>query len=175
MKFKEKLEKIDACQEAINWVKTKGFKKSRETCERGDWMLWYVFRHKKQLGLEDMRLITLAKAKCAGLVKHLMKDKRSLNALKVAERFGVNQATKEDLSAAADAAAVAAVAADPNAYAYAAAAYAAAYAAYTDATYAAVAAAYAAYAADAYADAARKETLSKCADICREVFKDVKS
>jgi hypothetical protein len=118
-----------------------------------------------------------------------MKDQRSRKAVEVAERYGLGQATRDELAAAAYAAAAAAAAAYA-AYAAAAAA-AAAYAAYAAAAayaYAADAAAYAAayaayaaaaayaYAADAaaYADAdARTKTLKQCADIVRAEYPNV--
>ena len=81
-----------------------------------------------------------------------MKDERSTKAIDVAILFGQGKASREELDAAADAAA----------YAYAAAAAYAAYAAD------AAAAAYAADAAAYAAAAARKESLQKSADICRQ-------
>ena len=168
MKFKDKLVKIGACKEAVEWVNGHGFKKSWATCERGDWMLWYVFRERERLGLEDMRLITLAKALTVKLINPLLKDKRNIRALKGAEDFGRGKATRKQLDAAYAAAyAYASDASDAAAYA-ADAAYAYAYA-YAYAADASDAAAYASYASDA-----RKDILSKSADICREVFKDVK-
>jgi hypothetical protein len=49
---------------------------------------------------------------CARQVQHLMTDQRSIDALDVAERFAVGEATDEELSAASDAAWAAAWAAD---------------------------------------------------------------
>jgi hypothetical protein len=167
MSVKEKLEKLNACRGAIEWVSDKDAKTAWETCERGDWMLWIA----KRQGV-NIKQLTLAKVKCASLVKHLMKDDRSLKALEVAEKFALGEATIDELRAAAHAA-------DAVAYAYAA--YAAADAADADA--AAYAAAYAAYAAvDAAAYAAdgayvvRSDILLKAANICREVisFDDLK-
>jgi hypothetical protein len=187
MKFKDKLDDMGACREAVKWVNGHGFKKSWATCQRGDWMLWYVFHNKKDIGLEDMRLITLAKALTVKLILPLLKDKRSIKAVKIAEAFGRGKATREQLYDAADdayAAANAAAYADADA-ADAAAAYAGAAAdAYAADAAAAAGAAADAYAADAYAANAvanavaaanaRKDILSKSADICREVFKDIK-
>jgi len=190
MKFQDNLIKIEACREAVKWVNGKGFKKSWATCERGDWMAWYIGRNKDKFGLSDMRLITLAKVKTANLVKHLMKDKRSLKALKVAENFANGIATREELDNAAAAAAEAAASAAAVYAASAAAVYAAVYAAEAAAEAAAVyaasasavyAAVYAAEAAAVYAaaDAAEaaaaiKKIRSQIADIYREVFKDIK-
>ncbi len=154
--FKKQLQEIDACSEAVEWVEDRTLEQAWSECHRGDWMLWLA----QKRGV-DHRKLTLAKAKCARLVIHLMKDERSRNAMEVAERYGNNEATREELdaaSAAAYTAAYAATAAD----AYDAPAYAAACAADADAAaYAASAAAYA---------VAKKEILQKCADICREVL-----
>jgi hypothetical protein len=149
----QKLEKIHACHEAIEYVKTqKSAILAWENCPRGDWMLWLA----SCLGV-DKRLLTLAKGRCAQTVLYLMKDQRSKDAVKAAIDYGEGNITDQELRAYADAAAYAAAA--YAAYAAAAADAAAAYAAYAaaDAAYAAAdanaaadAAAYAAYAA-AYA------------------------
>ena len=169
-----KLEKIDACRDAREWVATqKNYKEAWQNCERGDWMLWLA----KRLKVDDRKL-TLAKFKCANQVRHLMKDQRSIDALDASEKYGNGEIGREELNAAADAAAAAAAyAADAAAYYADAAAAAAAYAAYAadadaaaaaDADAAAAAAAYAAYAAAAAA--AKKESLKKSADFCREIL-----
>lgn len=142
--FQQLLNDLNACEEAVEWAEGKDWKEVYETCERGDWLLWLLAKTGN-----DHRLLTLAKAKCAETVLHLMKDERSKKAVKVAIDYGNNNATKEQLK---DAAAAAAAAAD--------AAYAAADAAY------AAAAAYAAYAA-----AETKKHLKLCADIIRSVVK----
>ena len=139
MKFKDKLIKMDACEEAVKWVNGKGLKTAWKTCRRGDWMAWYIGRNKDALGLSDMRLITAAKVKTANLVKHLMKDERSLNALRVAQKFADGKATRKQLAWSADEAwsadaASAAAAAWSAAAAAASAAAAAAAAAATEAT-----------------------------------------
>ena len=160
-----KLEKLSACREAIEWVKDqKSPEKAWQNCHRGDWMLWIA----KKLDVDD-RLLTLAKATCANQVRSLMTDQRSLDALDACFRYANGELTREELNtfayAAYDAASDAADAADYADYAayYAAAA---AYAASADA---------AAAAADdaASATAARKESLKKSADICREILTDV--
>ena len=142
-KLNNRLEELNACSEAREWVGDKSLKKAWEKCERGDWMLWYYF---KEAGFT--KELVKAKADCVSLVKHLMKDQRSLDALQACYDYVDSKISKKELKRAA---------------AYAA------YAAYAaSATYAA---AYSAAYADAGADAsARKETLKKCADICREVL-----
>lgn len=51
----------------------------------------------------DKRKLVLVGGRCASLVKHLMKDKRSLKALEVYERYGLGEATEEELEEAANA------------------------------------------------------------------------
>jgi hypothetical protein len=144
--LKQNLIKLNACSESIEWVGDMILKEAWKKCENGSWMLWLAFKMKDKPGWSDIKQITLAKVKCARLVQHLMKDERSLKALDIAEKWAKNEATDKELKAAA---AAAAYAADVTAYAAAAA----------DVT------AYAA--AD---DAARKDTLKQCADICRETL-----
>jgi len=161
-----------------------------DSFDRGDWMLWVIWRAIDRKDEKELRKITLVKAKCANLFRHLMKDVRSKKAIDIALKYGKGLASKEELENAAVAAYAAAVAAnaDTAVAAYAAnaaavAAYAAAVAANADTavtTYAsanadtAYAAAVAAYAsanadADAY-DIAQKEILKKSADIVREHY-----
>ena len=170
---------LSACEDGANYAEACGsYESAWNECERGDLML----RTAKRRNI-DIRKLTKAKVECAKLVEHLMKDERSINLLRIAERFCEGNATRRELDAAADAAsdaataataATATYAADVATYAtysatYDAAAYAATYdaAAYAAAAYAAT---YAADADAAAADAAdtRKDILSKSADICRK-------
>jgi hypothetical protein len=160
--FQMLLKNINACNQAVEWSKDKDWETIFRTCHRGDWLL-FLF---KRTNPDDLRLLTLAKGHCAKTVIHLMKDQRSIDAVEIAIKFGNNEATREEL----DAAAAAAAAATAAAYAYAAYAdaYAAATAAYAAAAAAATAAdayAYAAYAA--YADAIERNQ-KETADICRK-------
>lgn len=106
MKLQQYLKKINACEDAVQWVGDRNLQEAWGNCERGDWMLWLMQRAE----LCDLRKLTLAKAKCANLVRHLMKDKRSLKALNTAFAFAEGKATKGELAAAAAAAATAAAA-----------------------------------------------------------------
>ena len=81
--MKKQLNKLNACNEAVNWVGEKDLKTAWQECERGDWMLWYL--QKTEL---DIRKLTLIKAECANLVKHLMEDERSKKAVDAAIAFG---------------------------------------------------------------------------------------
>jgi hypothetical protein len=70
------------------------------TCDSGDLILWLF----SEMNKENKRELTLAKAHCANVNRHLIKDDRSLNAIDVAIRFGNNEASLEELNAARDAA-----------------------------------------------------------------------
>jgi hypothetical protein len=128
-------------------------------CQRGDWMLWIA----KKLAVDD-RLFTKAKALCANTVRHLMKDKRSTDAIDAAMRYANGEITREELNkyaaaaSAASAAAHAAAAAAHAAYVYDAYPYAHAADAATDA--ATATATFATSAANCQATA----------DICREIL-----
>ena len=194
----KQLKQLAPCESGYKFAASKNsLIEAWETCERGDWMLWFA----SKLGC-PLQLLTLAKGKSAETVIHLMRDDRSRNAVKVAIDFGNGVSTHEELDAAAAAANAAAEDACDYAFAaYAAAASNAAYAAYAAANayaaeYAAKAAFYAASdcaadcaanaaanasyadaaadaaAADAAADAARKENQQQTANICREMLTD---
>ena len=172
--MKELLNKLKACQEAMEWAGDKSWEEIYNTCHRGDWLLWLF----KRTNPDDLQLLTLAKGHCANTVRHLMKDERSIKAVDAAIAFGEGKISRDELDAAYSAysvyaaaavwqhaAAAAASASDAAAFAAAASAASAAYAAYVyDAAYAAydaadaaaaASAAYAAYAA--YAAAASSD------------------
>ena len=170
--IEELLTKLGACEEARNWAKGKTFEEVYTTCERGDWLCWLFARTNR----EDVQLLTLVKGHQANTVRHLITDKRSVNAIDTAIAFGEGRASREELSEAARAAYHAARAAVATA-SYAASA-AAASAAVVTASYAASAAAasaaratarYAAEAADdAAVEAAEQANQQLTADIFRK-------
>ena len=163
----------NACSLGLEYAqKFTTFDKFYQSCERGDWLLWFIGKLVNRSDNSQLRMLVLAKARCAKLAKHLMKDERSIRAVETAERFGLGTATMKELTEAAAyaTAAYAAAAEVAAAAAYAAAADAAAYAAYAAA--AAEAAEVAADAAEVAADAAvvRKKILQQCAEVVRDVF-----
>lgn len=94
MKTTNEIEKYNPCKEAIFFRnKYKTFKEAWDNCNRGDWMLWIAYQV-----VVDKRILTYAKALCAETVIHLMKDKRSINAIKVAKLYGKGKATKQELN-----------------------------------------------------------------------------
>jgi len=140
--FDELLIDLHACEEAKAWAQGMTIEQVVASVERGDWLLGLA----KKIDIPK-RPLTLAKARCAKTVIHLMKDERSINAVNLAEEYGLSDEVSED-----DLRKAAADAADAATYA----AYAA-YAAYDAATDA------------AYADALSKNQL-QTAEICREVL-----
>ena len=163
MTFKQYLESLCACEDAIEWAGDKTIEQVVADCHRGDWLLWLA----KRCGVE-LQPFTLAKAHCANTVRHLMTDERSMNAVDVAIAFGEGRATRDELDvayAAADAASASAAADAASAAAAADAAAAAHAAAYS--------AAYAARAADAAADADAVVNQQQTADICRKYIGDL--
>ena len=89
-----KLENLNACEEAVRWVKTqKSISQAWLNCERGDWMLWLA----KKLDVNDKKL-TLAKVMCAKQVEHLMKDQRSKDALQACFDYINGEITREQLN-----------------------------------------------------------------------------
>ena len=165
--MKTELDKYAPCKDALKFRRQhKTFEEAWQNCPRGDWMLWIA----QKVGV-NIRTLTLAKGYCAKTVIHLMKDERSVNAVKTSIRFGRYLATKEELYAASDAA--------DDAYDAAYAVYAASAA--SDAASAAVyaasdasAASAASYAASDASDAYAARNRLKTADICRKYLtKDV--
>jgi hypothetical protein len=179
--FKAELQKIGACQEAIDWVGKKTFKTAWVECERADWMLWLVGKMQGQKGWPTHQQIVLVACDCAELVlpiyeKKYPKDKRVRECLETTRKWAKGEATIEEVHAAANAAYAAANAAAyaaANAAAYDDAANAANYAAYAAANAANAAAndaANAAANAAAYAAAydAKKSMQKRCANLCRK-------
>ena len=182
--MKKLLESVNACKEARIWASDKTWEEIYNSCERGDWLLWLF----KKTNPGDLKLITIAKAHCANTVRHLMKDKRSTDALDAAILFAEGKITIEELhsyassaasaayAASSAAAAAAAAASDAAAYASSAASDAAAAAAYDSYDAASDAAAAAAYSSASYATsdaaaaayAAAAANLKETADICRK-------
>ena len=157
--FVRKLNKLEACTEAVDWVKTHGGTASEcwQNCEHGDWMAWLAA---KTPSITRRQLVG-ALAECAELsLKYYEKvypnDKRVRECLGVCRAYSRGEATDKELASAS-------AAAHASAAAYASAASAAAAHA-SAAAYASAAAAYA---------ASRTKTIKKCADIFRKHFPDL--
>jgi hypothetical protein len=99
MNIKEKLEQLDACEDALKWVNDRTIEQAVADCHRGDWLLWLA----SKLGI-DKRKLTLAKGHCANTVRDLMKDPRSIAAVDAAIAYGEGKIGEEELAAARDSA-----------------------------------------------------------------------
>jgi hypothetical protein len=91
------LEKHNACSESAVYALTQNsMKEVWDNCPKLKWLLWMVQREDKNPE-KELRLFAVW---CARQVQHLMKDKRSLDALDVAERYAYGNATEGELAAA---------------------------------------------------------------------------
>ena len=152
--FKNLLDELSACQEAKIWADDKHVEEVVSTCPRGNWLLWLA----RKINIDE-KLLYLTAGHCANTVRHLMKDKRSTEAVDGAIDYGLGKITIEELRVLKRASA---------AYAYAASAAAAAY---DYAAYAAAASAAAydyAAAASAAASGDRINNQLETANICRQ-------
>ena len=143
----KKIKRLNACGESLK--DALNYKTSQElwdNCKRGDWMLWLIGRLSGEPGSDRRKKLVTTACECARLSLKYIPDGelRPLKAIETAEKWARDEATLEEVRAAADAAA--------------------AYATY---------AAYAAYAAAAAADAARYKILTECADIVRKEYSEV--
>jgi len=129
MTIEEFCDRYGACREGREWA-IQNCSSMRDAWDKlePDWLIWVATRP----GVLTERELRLFAVYCARRVEHLMTDRRSKDAIAVAERFANGEATVAELKAA---------------RAAAWAAYAAAWAAYAAADVAADAAAWAAYAA----------------------------
>ena len=175
----EKLRRMGACREAVEWSKKyRSDLAAWKACRRGDHMLWYCGKTAGPPDSDSRRKLVLVAAECAELALPFVCDEETRAiceaTIQTCYAYVWGGAELDDVRSAAAAAATAATAA----YAAAAAAYAATAA--TGANPAAAAAdaaadaAAAAYDADAYADAAaysaaaaRSKILAACAKIVR--------
>ena len=102
--LKELLIELNACNEAKVFVSNKNIEDAVKDVKRGDWLLWLA----KKIEI-PIKPLTLAKTRCAKTVIHLMKDQRSIDAVNIAEKYGLtDEISDNDLKNAADAAAYAA-------------------------------------------------------------------
>jgi hypothetical protein len=158
--FRARLQALDACPEALEWLGERTLEQAWTECERGDWLLWLAAR----AGVDGELLVTAACDCAETALRHVPAgEKRPAEAIRVARAWVRGEATLDTVRSAHAAAYVAYVAAaDAARVAISAAAYADsssadAYDAACAADYAAVTAADAARAA-ARAAAARVAT-----------------
>ena len=108
----EKLEKIGACQEAVEWAfKQKSLAEAWKNCEKGNWMLWLAGKFSGPSCDQRRRKLVLAACECAKLSLAYVKpgEKRPAEALKIATAWAMGETvTLDELRVAADAAVAAA-------------------------------------------------------------------
>jgi hypothetical protein len=108
------LQKHNACREGAAYARTqKSLAEVWDNCPKLEWLFWMLAKQPNKPE-KELRLFAVW---CARQVQHLMKDKRSLDALDVAERFALGKASVEELRAAWDAARGSAGSADAAWYA----------------------------------------------------------
>ena len=108
MDYIDRIEKMGACEEAIDWLREKNYKSLATAwryCKRGDWMLWLVAR----VGLTDERhrQLVLIACDCADLVKEYRRpeDREVLEkVISTARAWTRGEATLEEVNEAARAA-----------------------------------------------------------------------
>ncbi len=159
--FKDYLNHLKACREAITWVGDRTSAEAWNECEHPDWMFWLLRlrQHVRKDGWPTKEVFVQLAIDFARSVLHLVSEEdRALKAIEAAEKWLAdpseeNRLAADDAAYAAPAVAYAAEAAARAAEAAARAAYAADAAAYAAdaAAYAADAARAAAYAAAAHA------------------------
>jgi len=91
----EKLNEIDACNEAKKWIKKTGydFKTAWEKCERGDWLLFWAENDPNV----SKRNLVWAAGECATIAMPRMRDQRSIDAVNACIAFGKGEITDEEL------------------------------------------------------------------------------
>jgi hypothetical protein len=94
--FKKYLKDLDACKHAIKWVGDQTAQEAWETCERSDWMLWLL----DQIEYGNEKTLRLMACEFVRSICHLLKDKRSKQAVIIAEKYAHGKATDKELQAA---------------------------------------------------------------------------
>ena len=109
MKFTDRLNDMNACSEAVEWVGRRGLMTAWRDCGRADWMLWLAGR----LDI-DRKLIVLAACDCAETaLKYVPEgEDRPAKAIQTSRNWCAGTATEQDCRDAANAAYAAYAAAD---------------------------------------------------------------
>lgn len=99
------LEKIDACGEAVSWVRRRNLTTAWAECERADWMLWFAGLMAGEKSWSPRKEVILAAIECGRLsLANAGKYRKQLEEVfAIAERCA-NNPTKENIAAARSAA-----------------------------------------------------------------------
>ena len=94
----ENLEGMDACYDAIAWVRSQPTPRAAwDACHRADWLIWIASR----AGASDSALRVAACACARTALRHIPADEeRPLRAIETAERFARGAASQNELDAA---------------------------------------------------------------------------
>jgi hypothetical protein len=170
------IKKTEPCEEAIEWLKSyESPEQAWNKCKRGDWMLWLIGKLSGAPDTDSRKKLVFTCCQCARLTLPYVQEDEfiPLEAIETAEKYCRDEATLDEVRAAAAAKVAYAANVAHAIYVTDAAVYVAytanAAAAYAVAYIAAVGAADAAYTANAAADA-RQEILRQCADIVRQYY-----
>jgi hypothetical protein len=90
--FKELLIERSSCAAGSDWVDDKTVEQAVEQCKNGAWLIWLG----KKFNI-DLQILTLAKVRCVKTIFNLIADQKSIEALNIAEKFGLGEKTKEEL------------------------------------------------------------------------------
>ena len=106
MKAKDVLQKLGACEDAIEWVGDRTPTQTWRDCKRGDWMMWILAKHVDQKGWATRDELTLLACDFAvRAVKKYWTDKsdtRPMDAI-IAARRCVMARTNENIESASSA------------------------------------------------------------------------
>lgn len=91
--FKQKLIELEACEDAIGWVKGKTLKQAWETCQNGDWMNW-IYGLSNEM---DEKKLILCQGHQANTIRHKMTNQILLDAVDAAILYGEGKISKKDL------------------------------------------------------------------------------
>ena len=99
--FRQLLERLDACEDALAWIGERDLRTAWAECERGDWMLWLICERQHEMGIDDRALYRIA-CDCseAALVNATPGDDRPRLAIEARRGWLVGTVTDEELKAA---------------------------------------------------------------------------
>jgi len=99
MTFKQQLIEMDACQDAIDWIKDRTIQQAWNDCHCGDWMLWLLEQMKEKEGWLDEKEIMLLGCWCSRrALKYIPEgETRSLKAIEAKEKWARGEITKEEV------------------------------------------------------------------------------
>jgi hypothetical protein len=95
--IEEYITKHKVCSGGIDYALTQNsMREVWDNCQRLGWLIWIIERQTDKPE-KELRLFAVW---CARQVQHLITDRRSIDALDIAERFANGRATMQDLAAA---------------------------------------------------------------------------